>query len=175
VRKLNDCAADTRKLDGRGQRFKHDVRRRDFYAGTLTAVIGAGVAIQSFRYEIGNLKHMRPGFFPLCLGVAMTVVGIAIAISPYHRSVVALDRPIRSHVEWRGWSAILLAVAAFVVLGRFGGLLPASFALVFLSALGDRTNTPAAALTLATTICAVCVIVFWWALRVPMSLFSWGQ
>ncbi|MEJ0045599.1 MAG: hypothetical protein WDN04_05275 [Rhodospirillales bacterium] len=42
--------------------------------------------------------------------------------------------------EWRGWICIVASVLAFVVLGKYGGLLPATFAIVFIAALGDRDN-----------------------------------
>ena len=40
-----------------------------------------------------------------------------------------------------GWVCIILGPVFFIVFGRFFGLLPATFACVFVSALGDRDTT----------------------------------
>jgi hypothetical protein len=61
-----------------------------------------------------------------------------------------------------------------VVLGQYGGLLPATFAVVFISALGDRQNTVKGAFLLSIVMCAVCVAVFWYGLQVQFPLFQWG-
>jgi hypothetical protein len=70
--------------------------------------------------------------------------------------------------------AILGGIAAFVVVGQYGGLLPATFAIVFISALGDRHNTFLSAATLALTMTAISVVVFWWLLKVQFPLLTWG-
>jgi len=72
--------------------------------------------------------------------------------------------------EWRAWACILIGVAAFVVLGKYGGLVPATFAIVFISALGDRDNTVRSAFVLAVAMCIVAVVVFWWLLQVRLPL-----
>jgi len=38
--------------------------------------------------------------------------------------------------EWRAWLCILAGPILFIILGSLGGLLPATFACVFVSALG---------------------------------------
>jgi hypothetical protein len=76
--------------------------------------------------------------------------------------------------EWRGWFCIGASIVAFVALGKYGGLLPATFAIVFISALGDRQNTVASVAVLALACAVVCVVVFWWALQIQFPLFQWG-
>jgi hypothetical protein len=60
------------------------------------------------------------------------------------------------------------------VLGTYGGLLPATFATVFIAAMGDRKNRTWEALLLAAAMTLVCLVVFWWLLRVQLPLFQWG-
>jgi hypothetical protein len=76
--------------------------------------------------------------------------------------------------EWRGWFCICGGLIAFAVMGRYGGLLPATFVSVFIAALGDRTNTPAASAVLAAAMTLVCLVVFWWLLKIQLPLFGWG-
>ena len=42
--------------------------------------------------------------------------------------------------DWRGWGCIIGGLLAFIALGKFGGLVPATLALVFISAMGDRQH-----------------------------------
>ncbi|MEO6927945.1 MAG: tripartite tricarboxylate transporter TctB family protein [Casimicrobiaceae bacterium] len=151
--------------------FLSNKRLRDYAGGALMIAIGIAAAVQGTSYHMGSLSHMGPGFFPVSLGVILTLTGLAIAITArfttYDGDEVVLPP------EWRGWLCIGGSIVAFVVLGAYGGLLPATFAIVFISALGDRTNTWKSAVVLSLAIVAVCVVVFWWALQLQFPLFTW--
>lgn len=134
--------------------------------------IGLATAIQGSTYPIGELSRMGPGYFPVALGVLLVLIGTAIAISArFGGSGEAVET---RGAEWRGWACIAGSILAFVTLGKFGGLVPATFAIVFISALGDRDNSPAGAAILALGCVVVCVVVFWWALQLQFPLFQWG-
>ena len=60
------------------------------------------------------------------------------------------------------------------MVGEYCGLLAATFAVVFISALADRENTWRSALLLAGVMIAVCIVVFWWALQVQFPLVTFG-
>ena len=147
-------------------------RGRDYTAGMLMAAIGLAAAVQGSSYQLGKLERMGPGFFPTTLGVILTLVGVAIAVSArftrYEGELEVLPP------EWRGWLCIIGALVAFVVFGKYGGLLPATFAIVFISALGDRQNTFIGAVVLGLACAAVAIVVFWWALQMQFPLFQWG-
>lgn len=152
---------------------------REYCAGLLMMVLGLVAAAEGVTYGVGTLSQMGPGYFPVALGVLLALLGAGIAAT---RQEVAAEHapPLEPAVTrrvsaWRGPLCIVLGIAAFVVLGRYGGLLPASFSIVFISALGDRDNSWLHALALALIICVICVVVFWWALRLPMPLLSWNQ
>ena len=143
--------------------------RRDYQAGGLMVLIGLVAASTAYRYGVGSLTEMQSGFFPLALGAILVLLGLVIA-GTASRSVAGG----RSAPEWRGWLAIIAGIIAFVVLGRWGGFLPATFAITFISALGDRDNGWRGALGLAAVISLIGVVVFHWALEVQLPLFSWG-
>jgi high-affinity Fe2+/Pb2+ permease len=63
---------------------------------------------------------------------------------------------------------------AFIVLGEYGGLVPATFAIVFISALGDRNNSLKQAFWLSAGMVVIAVVIFWWALQMQFDLFRWG-
>lgn len=147
-------------------------KRIDYYGGALMIALGLGASLQSRSYELGTLSRMGPGFFPLALGIILALTGLAIVVTA--KPVAAEGDGHPWSPEWRGWLCIALAIVAFIVLGTHGGLVPASFAVVFISALGDRRNTITSALILALATVLVAVTVFWWGLHVQFPLFSWG-
>jgi hypothetical protein len=146
-------------------------RHKDFLGGGLMVLLGLGVILQGRTYKMGTLTRMGPGYFPVALGVILMFLGAAIALSA---KFAAAGQEKRLPPEWRGWFCIGISIVAFVVLGKYGGLLPASFAIAFVSALGDRNNTVRSALVLALAVVAVAVVVFWWALQMQFPLFGWG-
>jgi Tripartite tricarboxylate transporter TctB family len=145
---------------------------RDYVGGALMILIGGAAALQGRNYPVGTLSRMGPGFFPVALGIILVCAGIAIIATAKLAAREGSEKDLPP--EWRGWFCIGVSIIAFVVLGKYGGLLPATFAIVFISALGDRENTIKSALILSLSIVAVAVIVFWWALQVQFPLFSWG-
>jgi hypothetical protein len=151
-----------------------DGNRRDLAAGILMTLIGIGAMMQGAAYHVGSLTKMGPGFFPLSLGVIMAACGLVITITAKISAPVTETEEASLAPEWFGWVAILGGIAAFVIIGQYGGLLPATFAIVFISALGDRHNTFLSAATLALTMTAIAVVVFWWLLKVQFPLLTWG-
>jgi hypothetical protein len=146
---------------------------KDFYGGGLMLLIGLLVARAGFGYRAGTLHDMGPGYFPAALGIILAVIGLLIALSASFvagKGMAALDLG----VDGRGAAAILLGTLAFIVLGQYGGLVPATFAIVFIAVLGDRSNSMVTAVSLSLAMVAVSVVVFWWALQLQMPLFQWG-
>jgi hypothetical protein len=144
---------------------------KDYYGGGLMILIGLAAVYVGSRYQFGTLARMGPGFFPTAVGVILALVGLAIALSASPTAVEAGALPA---FDWRAWSGIIGGTVAFIVLGEYGGLVPATFAIVFISAMGDRNNTLKHAFWLAAGMVAIAVVVFWWALQMQFDLFRWG-
>ncbi len=104
--------------------------RKDFLGGLLILVLGLATGVQASSYDIGSLRRMGPGFFPLGLGVILGVTGVLLMLTAKSPTPPAE----RLAPEWRGWLCICAGIAAFVVLGQWGGLIPATFAVVFIAA-----------------------------------------
>lgn len=133
-------------------------------------LLGLGAIFKGSTYDIGSLSEMGPGFFPVAVGAIMALSGVGIALTS-----VAVDAAgERRKSEWRGWACILLGIVAFILLGSHGGLVPATFATVFIAALGDRKNRLRDAFLLAVAMCVVAVVVFSWLLQVQLPLFQWS-
>lgn len=134
---------------------------------------GLLAAQDSRHYTIGTLRQMGPGYFPLALGILLIVLGIIIA-GTAGSGADDKEHEQYPHNEWRGWFCVIAGPVLFMILGKFGGMAPATFACVFVSALGDRKTTPKAALALATGITVFGVILFSYFLQIPMPVFQWG-
>jgi hypothetical protein len=145
---------------------------KDYYGGGLMCMVGVGAIYRGLDYQVGTLTSMGPGYFPVAIGSVLALMGLIIVLGA--RGAVPSATGPRHRPEWRGWSCILLANIAFVLLGHYGGLVPATFAVVFISALGDRQNTWKSALVLALAMVAICIIVFAWGLQLQFPLFRWG-
>ena len=153
----------------------HDlVRRRDFYAGGLMVLIGLILVIQGPTYGLGkNMMHMGAGFVPTALGVILIILGIMIgatAITAYDPNEGGI---LPEHPQWWGWFCILAGPILFIICGNYGGLAPASFACVFVSALGDKTATWKSALVLAVVVTTFGVVLFSYFLQVPIPVLEW--
>jgi hypothetical protein len=156
---------------------------KDHAGGALLVACGIGVVVAGLGYHVGSLRQMGSGFFPVVLGALLALVGVALlATTPLAGEGDAAGQQAadveHAHlrgpvVQWRGWLCILGGVGAFALLGAHGGLVPASFACVFIAALGDRRNTARAAALLALAMTAAGVLVFHVGLRVLLPLFAW--
>jgi hypothetical protein len=145
---------------------------KDYYGGGLMMLIGLGAAYLGLGYDVGTLNDMGPGYFPVVVGVILAAMGVLIAFGA--KQAAPADGEENQLPEWRGWFCITGSIAAFILLGHYGGLVPATFAVVFISALGDRQNSIKTAFLFATAMVVVCVTVFVWALQMQFPLFRWG-
>lgn len=155
--------------------------KKDYYGGALLIVVGLAAVYAGVGYRVGELAHMGPGFFPVALGALLALTGLLIAVSARgDKSGGGASEEAASHghpggmPDLRGGICIILGTLAFLLFGEYGGLLPATFAIVFISALGDRDNTLTEALLLSLAMCFIAVVVFWWALKLQLPLFQWG-
>jgi putative Ca2+/H+ antiporter (TMEM165/GDT1 family) len=152
---------------------KRSAPRREAWAAGTMIVLGLGAIAQAATYSLGTLARMGPGMFPAILGALLVMLGLIIArmaVAPAAEDD-AEDLP---PPEWRGWGCIIGGLLTFIVAGKDGGLVPATFALVFISALGDRQHTPRSAALLAAGVTVLGVAVFSWALQLQFPLFRWG-
>src|SRR5258708_37650798 len=115
--------------------------KRDYGGGALMVTVGAFATLQSTTYDIGSLTRMGAGFYPALVGILLTLTGVGLLLRPKLGKAEQAAAASSGRVDWRGWSFILAGIAGFIVVAKYAGLLPATFAIVFISAFGDRTNT----------------------------------
>ncbi|MBC5766257.1 tripartite tricarboxylate transporter TctB family protein [Ramlibacter albus] len=121
--------------------------QKDFFSGLMFMTIGVAFAWGSTTYNIGEGARMGPGYFPLLLGIVLTLLGGGILFES-----LVVETPDGEKIgkwAWRPLAFILLANFAFgVLLGGVPalhipamGLIVAIIALTFISAFaGDEFN-----------------------------------
>lgn len=130
--------------------------------------MGLGAVAEGLSYRLGTLRSMGPGFFPAAVGALLALTGVIIAIQGLgHGDMMVLS--VQSKL--RGWVSIIGSILAFIAVGSYFGLVPATFAVVFISAMGDRGNTLKSAVILSLATCVVAVVVFRWLLQLQFPLF----
>jgi hypothetical protein len=155
------------------QMFSRMEVRLDYYAGGVLILIGSGAIYEASSLNLGTLMNMGPGFMPISLGVILTIIGVVIA-----GTAAASDKTdIKDTLpppEWRGWLCVVAGPILFIFFGAYTGLVPAVFACVFVSALGDRTATLKSSAVLAFGTTVVGVILFSCILGISFPLLRWG-
>lgn len=163
------ASADAAKINAK---FK-----KDYYGGALMVFVGCSAAYAATGYKLGTLGRMGPGFFPTALGVLLALIGLMIAASARTDAGKPAGPVIPGHAagipDMRGGICIVVAILAFLFLGHYCGLVPAAFAITFISALGDRNNTLKQSALISLAMVVVAAVVFSWALHMQMPLFSW--
>jgi hypothetical protein len=149
-------------------------RKRDFYAGGLMTLLGAGVTLNSMSYNTGTLMHMGPGMFPFILGIVLTFIGIMIFGTAVVTPLGEDEQILPKSKEWLGWFCILAGPICFIILGYYFGMAAGTFSCVFVAALGDRTATYKASALLALFITIPGCLLFSYVLQLPFPLFRWG-
>jgi len=155
------------------------MHKHRYYAAGLILLIGVSTAMGSLEYSMGTLSRMGPGYFPLLLGSVLTLIAFLIAILPgssEERREDAQRESLRAVARrrCRPWGATVAGVIAFVVLGKYGGLVPATFVLIFIAALGDSKNSLKSCFWLATGVVGFAIVAFHYGLQLQFPLFSWG-
>lgn len=151
------------------------VRKRDFYAGLLMMLLGIGVTFNSTSYNLGSLMHMGPGMFPFLLGIVLTFLGLTIFGTALVTPLGKDEHILPKQREWKAWALILAGPICFIIFGEFFGMVPATFACVFVSAMGDRDATWKGSFLLAAGISVVSMVLFSYVLQIPFPMFRWGR
>lgn len=147
------------------------MKNKEIHSVLLLLLIGIGTIIHALSYPIGSLEKMGPGFYPLLLGAALVLLGVALLIA-----WILNGRPNDEIVlkgTLRGWLAVISSMIAFIIIGKYGGFIPATFILITIAALGGRSRlSHILILSSCTTVVATAVLIYGMQLQFP--LFRWG-
>ena len=150
---------------------------KDFFAGLMYLVVGGAFAIGATDYNIGTGARMGPGYFPLILGVMLSLIGLVIAFKAMLSGPGDGD-PVGKWA-WRQVFFILAANFAFGILlvgvpalGIPGfGLIVAIYALVLIASYARKEANFKECLILATVLAVGSYAVFVWALSLQFPVW----
>ena len=148
------------------------IELRDLIGGLALCAIGLFVALYAgSHYEVGRAARMGPGFFPVMLGWLLVGLGLLIVLLSFRRRVQALTPP---PFRLRPLLAVLAAVAVFsLLIGRLG-LVPATVALTFVAALGERQFKLRRTALLAVFLALLVWLTFTLGLGMQLPAFSFA-
>lgn len=104
---------------------------KDFWAGLMFLAFGVGFAWAAQNYQMGTAVRMGPAYFPTVLGGLLAVLGLVVFMQSF---VVRGEGMSRFYLK--PLILVLGGVVIFALLLRPLGLIAATLALIFVSALG---------------------------------------
>jgi hypothetical protein len=107
---------------------------RDFWAGAMFLAFGLFFATWAVgNYQMGTAVRMGPAYFPAVLGGLLAMLGLAVLVESF-----ALEGPPLPKMSMRPLILISVACVVYGYLMKPTGLLVATAALVYISALGGH-------------------------------------
>lgn len=141
---------------------------RDVAGGLLLVALGLWVAWYARAYyEMGTLRRMGPGMFPAAMGLILAGFGLGIAIPALFR------KGERVYPEFATAFFVTLGVAAFALLIKPFGLIPAILGVVILSSLAELKIRPLSLAVLCVSLCLIAWLTFRVALGLPLPMARW--
>jgi hypothetical protein len=151
--------------------------QKDFFAGLMFSITGAAFAIGATNYTIGDGARMGPGYFPLMLGIVLTILGAIVVLQS-----MVIETESGDKIGTIAWKPLCYIIGANVLFGiclggipKVGipslGLIVGIYALTFVSALaGDEFNFKEVAV-LATVLAILSFVAFVWLLNLQFPVW----
>ncbi len=134
-------------------------------------------AVGATSYNVGKGSHMGPGYFPLMLGILLTIIGIAVTLQSL--IIKTADGDKIGSIAWKPLFYILCANLVFgLCLGGVPivklpamGLIIGIYALTIIASLAGDTFKLSAVLILATVLAVGSYIIF--VVLLKMQIHVW--
>lgn len=151
-------------------RFKVSINKKEALATGLMCLFGLAAVLQVSAYSVGKTSGMATlGVIPVLLGSLVMLFGV-LCLFESRLSPDDDDDHQPGLSKWRGCCGVSSGVFAFLILGKYFGLVPAIFAFIFIMALGDRRHTLSSALFLSASVTLVAALALAWGpdLHIPL-------
>jgi hypothetical protein len=106
-------------LNFRGVGFVNIKSQKDFVSGVMFMVVGAAFAWGATKYSVGTGARMGPGYFPLMLGVLLTILGAIVTFNS-----LAIERVGGDKIGKWAFKPLCYIIGANVIFGVCLGGLP---------------------------------------------------
>ncbi len=139
----------------------------DLIGGSLLLIFGLWFAYYAGQeYDLGTLRRMGPGFFPVSLGYLVAAMGLLVLLPALFREG-GLPQP-----RFRPFITIIIGGLVFAFIVERLGLVPATVALVVISALAEERFRPVRTAILAVVLSVMAVSIFTYGLGIPIPAFA---
>ena len=140
--------------------------QKDFFAGLMFLVAGIAFAWGATNYTIGEGARMGPGYFPLMLGILLSIIGVFIVFE-----AMVVETEDGEKIGKAAWKPLFFIIFSNVIFGvclggipKIGipamGLIVGIYALTFVAALaGDEFKAKEVAV-LATVLAVISYLAF---------------
>jgi hypothetical protein len=151
--------------------------QKDFFSGLMFMGIGVAFAWGATTYNIGEAARMGPGYFPLWLGILMTILGAVITFKALVVETVGGDKI----GKW-AWKPLIFIILANLVFGVLlaglpsinfpaMGMIVAIYALTFISSMAESGWKVKATFILATVLAVGSYIAFVLVLQLQIAVW----
>lgn len=107
---------------------------KDFWSGVMFIGFGLFFAIWALtNYQMGSAVRMGPGYFPAVLGGLLALIGVAVLVPS-----LTVEGPPVQRFHFRPLLCVSIGCVLYGYLMKPAGLIGATAALVFVSALGGH-------------------------------------
>jgi hypothetical protein len=137
----------------------------DLATGLLFTALGAFAIIYGSRYPLGTAARMGPGYFPLVISIALTLIGLALMIRSFF-----IEGDKIGVIGWRPLCFILTGTFAFGFFIDRLGLLVSGILLVIAARFADRDFKLAESIGLALALVLLTGAVFVYGLGLPIKM-----
>lgn len=140
--------------------------QKDFFSGLLFTAVGVAFAWGATKYSLGTGARMGPGYFPMMLGILMTVLGGVITFK-----ALVVETEDGDKVGSWAWKPLFFIIAANLLFGLMLGGLPSIkfpafgliagiYALTFVASLAGEEFKPKEVAVLATILAILSYLAF---------------
>ena len=150
------------------------MRRRDLGAAAALLVFGLFALTQARGLRFGSIVSPGPGFFPLCLAGAFSLVGLGLLVTAFRTPPGAAARPAAGVAAGRfKIVGMLVSLLVYALVLEPAGFPLATFALLllFFKALQRQRWLVALGGSLATSLAMYVVFKIWIGVNLPAGPF----
>lgn len=139
---------------------------KDFWAGLMFIASGLFFSLWAMEfYQMGTAVRMGPAYFPAVLGFLLVALGAIIMAGSF-----AVEGPKVPRFNFRPLLLVTIATVAYGYLMKPGGLVVATAALVYISALGGHEFNWKEVTILFAALIVVSIVVFVKGLTLPFPI-----
>ena len=149
-------------------RFKVTINKRDMLATALLCLLALAAVLQVSAASVSRIPGVGTGLLLGLLGSCVLMAGIFwlfdSRLSPDEDEDVDIGRS-----KWRGVCGVASGVFTFLLVGKYLGLVPGVFGLVFVTVMGDPRHSWRSALMLALAPTTLATLVFFFYPDLPLA------